>query len=170
MKDSTWTALKIAGLFAGLGILVSRFFVLHWLSGQAAVVLFFLWYAVLFGFTQVVAMALDEQSAGVWEPRHLAIGLAVVLLVFAAGIVLYWPTSTYSVLAAGQDPSQVPSYVLATEDEVVYQGWYALGVHDLTALGILTYGLTPFLLVFVAVTLLKPETVQDALSRLFGRT
>ncbi len=166
-SERTWTALKVAAVFAGLGVLVSRAFVLQWLSGQAAVALFFLWYAVLFAFTQVIAMALDEQAMDLWEPRHLAVGLAVVMLVFAAGIVLYWPTSTYAVLATGGDPSQVPSYVLATEDEVTYWGWWSLGVRDLTALGVLTYGVTPFLLVFAAVTLLRPETVQDAIANVF---
>ena len=164
MEDRTWTALKLAGLFAGLGVLVSRFTVLQWLDAQSAVVLFFLWYLVLYVFLNVIAWAVEED----WEPRHAGVTLGILLLVFAAGIVLYWPTSTYAVLAAGEDPSQVPSFVLATEDEVVYQGWYALGVRDLTALGILTYGLTPFLLVFAAVTLISPEAVQEALSRLFG--
>ena len=133
MEDGTRTALKVAGVFAGLGVLVSRFTVLQFLDAQSAVVLFFLWYAVLYVFLNVLAIVVGED--GFWEPKYGRVTLGIVLIVFAAGIVLYWPTSTYAVLATGADPSQVPSYVLATEDELVYQGWRSAGVEDLTLLG-----------------------------------
>ncbi len=165
MEDRTWTALKLAGVVAGLGILVSRFVVIQWLGQQGAVVLFILWWLVLYVFVNVLAYAVQED----WEPSYARVSLGILMIAFAIGIVLYWPTSTYAVLASGGDPSQVPSFVLATEDEVTYQAWWVLGVRDLTALGILTYGLTPFLLIFAGVSLISPEAVGDALSRLFER-
>ena len=216
-----WTAAKIALVVGGLGLLLSRFFVIRWASAQTPAVLLLVWYGVLFAITQVV-FPLVLGNEGIWDPHHAQVGLGFVLVWFAIGIVAYFPASTYSVLVSGANPAAIPPYLISSEDQVTYQAWNGVlgplgtvstnlliglaiaavavvvvalkltdriqeeGVYEgaavalvaavvvavvpwhlppesgLWVLGLLTYALTPFVLTFLGVLLMRPEDVQKA--------
>lgn len=157
------TVILTALLFAGIGLFTSRPQVLQWLNTQSPETAFFLWYILLFAFVEISSLVLFKRL----DLSSLRIGVGVVMLVFAVGIVLYFPASTYSLIAVGANPSGTPSFLLASEDQFAYDVWHTfLPWVGNDILGILVYGLTPFLLVILAASVISPAKFSRAVKGL----
>ncbi len=163
LRPSTKFAIKTALLLAGFGLLFSRFAFIQFLNREQALTLLLLWYVVLFAFIQVGSYYLFHRV----NTDTMRVGVGLVLLWFAAGIVIYWPASEYSILVVGGDPASVPPYLIATEDELAFYFWFhVLNVKDLFWSGVLTYAVAPFLLVLAAVFLVTPESFRRAVKEI----
>jgi len=150
--------LVLALLVGGLGFIVSRPLILRWLSEQSPITAFFLWYVLFFAYIQVVSLVLFRRL----DMRSLEAGLGIVLIVFALGIVLYWPASDYALRVVGGSES-APSFLLATEDQITFQFWSSVlpGLGN-DVLGVLTYAVTPALLILLASFFIAPSRFRQA--------
>lgn len=157
--------LGIALLLGGLGFIVSRPTVLLFLDAQSPVSAFVLWYLLFFAYIQAASLVLFHRiDVGTFRG-----GIGILMLTFAWGIVAYFPASGYALIAIGQSSSQVPSFLLASEDELTYLFWHGLlpGLANYWA-GILTYVITPAALGVAAVFVIGPRRILTAFSRLLG--
>ncbi len=158
-KSSKGTAVVVAFLLGALGLFTSRPQVLQWLNGQGPIVAFLLWYVLLFTFIQIGSFLMFHK----FDIRTIELGLGVILIAFAGGIVLYWPASDYSLSEVGANPSGVPSFLIASEDQLVYVLWRGLLPGASTdILGLLTYVLTPIVLVLVSGIFIAPRQLTAA--------
>ncbi|MGC8974128.1 MAG: hypothetical protein ACP5KY_08000 [Thermoproteus sp.] len=145
-----------------VGLLWSRQSVVALFSSIHPLYVLVLWYAVYGAFIYFVlrGVPLAGKRFGVSETA------VVVLLTFAFLIVFNQVESPYAAIAAGRDPSAVPSLLYATEDGVVFMAWQSvvqswrfpllcapwgcLWSHWYDLARDLTYVATPLLLVLVA--------------------
>lgn len=152
MRQSTVVALKAAVAIGLLGFLISRWYVIRFADTQSAVVLLALWYVVFFAFINLTVFWIWR----VWDFRTLRASLGLLLLWFGALVAFYWPASQYTVLVTGAPPP--PSVLLATEDDLVFEGWFLLlGTRSLDAVAPALALAGAFLLSFSLFFLLHPR-------------
>lgn len=155
----------LALLLGFLGLIVSRPELLNWLNSQNANVDFVLWYVLLFAYIQFASLILFHR----FDLATLRGGVGVLILIFAWGIVSYWPASGYSLAAVGANFNGTPSFLVASEDQLTYAGWQTLLPWLANFwLGVLTYILTPILLGLAAVAIIGPRRALRAFSDLLG--
>ena len=154
-------ALILAVSVGIMGFIVSNAAVLQWLATQSPTVDFFLWYGLLSVWLAVVYWALFH--------KHITVKLDAALLLFwfALGTVIYWAASDAALMNAGlPSGGSVPSFLLASEDQVISQAFLSLGAAPWLAV-ILTYVVVPAVLVFIAVLLAK-KGGANLIKGLFG--
>jgi len=143
------------GLF---GFIMSRKQVLEWIAPMSSLNALVLWY-IFFG-VFVTLLGFWVFSAR-WTPRHT---LAVLLISWALGIVLYFPISSYSTGITGAHLTGVES---ATEDFVTMSFLSSIGINDST--GIITYAVMPFLLILASGLIVAPNTFSRVMRAIVGR-
>jgi len=152
-------AVLVAFLLGGLGFFTSRPFLLQWLNTQNPILAFLLWYVLLFSFVQLGSLLIFHRL----DYTTLRLGIGILVIAFAGGIVLYWPASTYSLNVVGATQAGTPSFLIASEDQLVYSFWqFFLPFASNDALGILTYAITPALLVLIAGLFVAPRQFSAA--------
>ncbi len=144
------TALRVALMVGLFGLIVSRKTVLEWVAGQSPLESLVVWYAIFGIFISILGYSVFNMA---WNPRYT---VALLIVTFALGIVLYWPVSGYSTQITGAHLTGVEA---ATEDGIVYNALLSIGIHDST--GIITYAIVPFLLILISAEIIAPS--------LFGR-
>lgn len=150
----TRTAFLTVLLFAGLGLIISRPIVLLFLNTQSPEVAFFLWYLLLFAYIEFASFVIFRR----FDLSAIRGGLGIIILVFGAGIIFYWAASGYALTVVGANPQGTPPFLLASEDQLVYNLWRtALPFVGNDALGFLTYVVTPALLVLLSSFILSPK-------------
>lgn len=159
-------ALTFALLVAGLGFFISRGSVLVYIATLDPTATFILSYVVLYVWILLVGLVLSRRPPDV---KILKFSVALIILTFAFGVVLYWPASACAVLATGGNPATVPSFLLSSEDQVVCQGYIGLGITNVELLLFLTYVLTPFVLTFISVYIIAPQQARKFVRSIIGR-
>jgi len=119
--------LKVAVVVGLFGLIMSRKQVLEWIAPMSSLNALVLWY-VFFGI--FISLLGYWVFSAKWTPRHT---LAVLLISWALGIVLYFPVSDYSTDITGAQLTAVES---STEDMVTFDALKSIGITDST--GIIT--------------------------------
>ena len=162
MKASTWFALKFALLVGALGLIVSYGPLLAWLATQDPAVDFALWYALLAAWVAAAYYVLFGKLISV------KLDAALLILYFALGTVLYWAASQAALTNAGiSTGGSIPSFLLASEDQIISEGFLALGL-PVWLVVVLTYGVVPAVLVFISVAIIAPNRSRSAVRKIFG--
>ena len=144
---------------------------LQFLNSLNPVMILLIWYMVLGYLIWILFQKGNER----WGYRSLTPGqiAGILLLVFAVMIVLR-VESPWAAAAIGQNPSQVPAILYASEDGVTYMIWDQLtkGLGDgpilwyqtrAELLADLTYIATPVILTLLASVLMTPRQFQRQL-------
>ena len=162
---------RVAAILGMMGWLFSRGCMLQFLNSLNPIMILFIWYMVL-GY---LIWILFQRGGERWGYRSLTLGqiAGILLLVFAVMIVLR-VESPWAAAAIGQNPSQVPAILYASEDGVTYMIWDQLtkGLGDgpilwyqtrAELLADLTYIATPVILTLLASVLMTPRQFQRQL-------
>jgi len=157
MRGPSEMVLKVAVLFGAFGLIVSRKQVLDWIAPMSSMNSLVVWYVVFGAFLTVLGYWVFSAR---WNIKYT---LALVMITWAFGIVLYWPISSYSTGITGAHLTGVES---ATEDAVTYSFLQSLRIHDST--GILTYAVVPFLLILFAGWLVAPQMFNRIVKSVAG--
>jgi hypothetical protein len=110
-----------------------------------------LWYVFFGVFITILGFTVFQAR---WNPRYT---LALLIISWALGIVLYYPISSYSTDITGAQLTGVES---ATEDAATMSWLSSIGINDST--GIITYAIVPALLILLSGWVIAPS--------LFSRT
>ncbi len=139
--------LRILLAVGALGFVVSHPLLLGWLGQQTPWFAFAIWYVVFFAFITFVGITL---LPGRFNVRH-----AFGILILWAGMapVLGWVDST--VLSERLTGAKITG-VEASPEESVFGYFWQLFTNDTGTLVFLVYVLTPVLLVFLSIVILKP--------------
>ncbi len=156
--------LVVAFLFGGLGLIVSRPEILSWVDSQGPVIAFVAWYVLFFAYLQFTSVVIAHRI----DLGTLRASVGIVILIFAFGIVDYFPASQYSLIVVGANPAAVPSFLIASEDQLTYVFWNAIlpGFPNFW-MGILIYFVTPIILVIVAAFVIGPRNLVRSAQLLF---
>lgn len=157
-------ALEMGGLVAVLGFIVSNPTLLFWLASQDPILDFFLWYGVLAVWVAAAYWVLFR------APIRLNIDIALLILYFAFGTVFYWAASDAALLNAGISPqtvSNIPAFLLASEDQLISSAFMALGASPALAVP-LTYWVVPALLVILALGFIAPNRAGSLLKKILN--
>jgi hypothetical protein len=157
MRGPSEMVLKVAVLFGLFGLIVSRRSVLDWIAPMSSLNSLVVWYVVFGAFVTILGYWVFSAR---WNIKYT---LALVMITWAFGIVLYWPISSYSTSITGAQLTGVES---ATEDAVTFSFLQSLGVHDST--GVLTYAVIPFLLILFAGWLVAPTMFNRVVKSVVG--
>jgi len=150
--------LHVAILVGLFGFIMSRKQVLEWIAPMSSLNALILWYVFFGVFVSLLGFWVFSAR---WTPRHT---LAVLLISWALGIVLYFPISSYSTGITGARLTGVES---ATEDFVTMSFLSSIGINDST--GIITYAVVPFLLILAAGMVVAPNTFSRVMRAIVGR-
>ncbi len=146
-------------MFAGLGFIASRKQVLEFIAPMSPLNSLFMWYILFGGFLTLLGYWVLSAR---WDIKYT---VALLMVTWAFGIVLYWPISGYSTSITGAHLTGVED---ATEDAVTYSFLLSLGIHDTT--GIITYAIVPFLLIVLAGWIVAPAMFSRIVRSLVGRS
>jgi hypothetical protein len=149
---------KVAVIVGLFGLIMSRPFLLEWLTGFSNAEALLIWYAAFAVFLLAIGYAVMP------EGMNLRWLVALVLVTWALGIVLYLPISDYSTEYTGATVTSVEG---ATEDMVTYEFLASLGYTDST--GIVTYAVIPFLLIMFAGYVVAPQMFAKVFGLVMGR-
>jgi hypothetical protein len=150
--------LRVSLLVALFGLVMSRKVVLEWIAPMTATNALVVWYAAFGIFLTLLGYLVFSSK---WSPRFT---IALLLISWALGIVLYLPISDYSTSITG---AQLTGVEAATEDMITYQFLSGLGIHDSS--GIITYAVIPFLLLILAGSIVAPNLFARTLRAVVGR-
>lgn len=155
MRRMVWKLAILVGLF---GLVTSRRQVLDWIAPMTSLDSLIVWYIAFGLFVMAAGFYIFNQ---VWTPKYT---IAILLVTWALGIILYWPVSNYSTAITGAKLTGVES---ATEDAITYSFLQDLGIHDST--GILTYAVVPAILILVAGNIIAPQLFGKIFRSVLGR-
>jgi len=142
-------AILFALAIGGLGFIVSNATVLQFLAAQNPSVDFILWYGLLAIWSAAVYYILFGRLISVRTD------VAFLMFYFAIGTVFYWAASDAALQNAGiQSGGNVPSFLLASEDQLISSFFLWLGASPALAVA-LTYWVIPPVLVFLALMIAK---------------
>jgi len=150
--------LRVAVLMGLFGFIMSRKQVLEWIAPMSSLNALILWYVFFGVFVSLLGFWVFSAR---WTPRHT---LAVLLISWALGIVLYFPISGYSTGITGAQLTGVES---GTEDMVTWNALQSIGINDST--GIITYAVVPALLILVAGWVVAPSLFARTFKSVVGR-
>lgn len=150
--------LKVAVVVGLFGFIMSRKQVLVWIAPMSSLNALILWY-IFFGVFLTILGFMVFQSR--WNPRYT---LALLIISWAFGIVLYYPISNYSTDITGASLTGVES---ATEDAATHSFLQSVGINDST--GIITYAIVPFFLILFAGLVIAPSLFEKTLRGVVGR-
>lgn len=158
MNGPSSAVVKVAVLMGGFGLIMSRRQVLEWVAPMTSFNALLLWYVIFGAFITVLGYWVFQAK---WDIRYT---IALVLISWAFGIVLYFPVSSYSTDITGAQLTGVES---ATEDAATMDFLSTLGVHDST--GILTYAVVPALMILLAGWVIAPSFFNRIIASTVGR-
>ena len=138
--------LKVALVVGLFGLIMSRKQLLEWIAPMSSLNALILWYICFAVFLSVLGFWV---LGGHWNARYT---IALVMISWALGIVLYFPISSYSTGITGANLTGVEA---ATEDYVTNSALSSIGISDST--GIITYAIVPFLLILLAGLVIAPN-------------
>lgn len=150
--------LKVALLVGLFGFIMSRKQLLEWIAPMSSLNALILWYVAFGVFLSLLGFFVFQ---GHWNPRYT---LALLVISWALGIVLYYPVSPYSTGITGAEITAVES---STEDYVTNEFLSGMGVNDSS--GIITYAIIPFLLLLFAGLVVAPNWFGRILQTGVGR-
>ena len=150
-----WKVAILVGLF---GLVMSRKQVLEWIAPMSSLNALIVWYIAFAIFLSLLGYYVFPAH---WQARYT---LALILVSWALGIVLYLPVSGYSTNITGAHLTGVES---ATEDYVTYQWLQSIGINDST--GIITYAIVPAVLILLAGLVVAPNFFSRILRATMGR-
>jgi len=150
--------LKVAVVVGLFGLIMSRKQVLQWIAPMSSLNALVLWY-VFFGI--FISLLGYWVFSAKWTPRHT---LAVLLISWALGIVLYFPVSSYSTDITGAHLTAVEA---ATEDMVTFDALKSIGINDST--GIITYAIIPAILILISGWFVAPQLFSRTFKSIVGR-
>ena len=145
--------LKIALLFGLFGLFMSRPVVISYIASLTPGYALLLWY-ILFGiFLTLLGYSVLQ---GRWNLRYT---FASLMVMWAIGIILYYPVSEYSWNITGAHLTGIES---ATEDAVTYSFLtHTIGLDD--SAGLLTYVFIPVILILIAGYVVAPRLFNQIL-------
>ncbi len=150
--------LKVAVVVGLFGLIMSRRQVLEWVAPMSSLNALILWYVAFAVFVTVLGYWVFSAN---WTPRHT---LAVLLISWSLGIILYFPVSSYSANITGAHLTGVES---STEDYVTMNWLSSIGINDST--GIITYAIIPAILILVAGWFVAPSLFSRTFKSIVGR-
>ncbi len=145
----------IVGLF---GLIMSRRQILDWVAPMTSLDALVVWYVAFALFISILGYWVFSAK---WTPRHT---LAVLLISWALGIVLYFPVSGYSTDITGAHLTGVES---STEDYVTMSWLSSIGISDST--GIITYAIIPAILILISGVFVAPQLFSRTFKSIVGR-
>jgi hypothetical protein len=151
--------LKIAVAIGLFGLITSRREVLEWIAPMSSLNAIILYHIILATFLTVLGYWVFSTR---WTPKYT---LAVILIDWALGIVLYFPVSSYSTGITGAHLTGVEA---ATEDYCTMNALASIGIHDST--GIITYAIIPAVLILIAGIIVAPSLFSRMFKSILGRT
>jgi len=149
---------KVGIIVALFGLIMSRKQVLEWVAPMSSLDAIIVWYIAFGVFLTLLGFYV---FGGRWNPRYT---IALLLISWALGIVLYYPMSPYSTEVTGASVTGVES---ATEDYTTYQFLQGIGINDSS--GIITYGVIPFVLVLLSGLVVAPSLFSKVFRSVVGR-
>ena len=149
---------KVAIIVSLFGLIMSRKQVLEWVAPMSSLDAIIVWYIAFGIFVSLMGFYV---FGGRWNPRYT---IALLLISWALGIVLYYPMSPYSTDVTGATVTGVES---ATEDYTTMIWLQDLGINDSS--GIITYGVVPFLLILISGLVVAPNWFSRILHTGVGR-
>jgi len=150
--------LRVAVLVGLFGLIMSRRQVLDWIAPMTSMDALVVWYVAFAGFITLLGYWVFSAH---WTPRHT---LAVLLISWALGIVLYFPVSSYSTGITGAHLTGVEA---ATEDYVTMSALSSIGINDST--GIITYAIIPAILILISGWFVAPQLFSRTFKSIVGR-
>ncbi len=150
--------LRVAILVGLFGFIMSRKQLLVWIAPMSNLNALILWY-ICFG---VFITALGYWIfSGRWTPRYT---VALLLISWAVGIVLYLPVSSYSTEITG---AQLTAVEASTEDYITMDALQSIAINDST--GIITYAIIPALLILISGWVIAPQLFARTFKSVVGR-
>jgi len=150
--------LRIAILVGLFGFIMSRKQVLEWIAPMSSLNALILWYLAFAAFITILGFYVFSAR---WTPRYT---LALLLISWSLGIVLYLPVSDYSTNITGASLTGVEA---ATEDMCTLDALRSIGINDSS--GIITYAVIPALLILIAGYFVAPALFQRTFKSVVGR-
>ena len=149
---------KIAVIVGLFGLIMSRRQVLDWVAPMTSMDALVVWYIAYAIFLSVLGFYVIGVH---WNLRYT---VALLLITWALGIVLYFPISSYSTGITGAHLTGVES---ATEDYVTMSCLSGMGINDST--GIITYAIIPAILILIAGIIVAPNLFSRIFKAGMGR-
>lgn len=150
--------LRVAILVGLFGFIMSRRQVLEWIAPMSSLNALVLWYFCFAIFISILGFWVFSAR---WTPRYT---VALLLISWALGIVLYLPVSGYSTHITGANLTGVES---ATEDQITWDALQSIGINDST--GIITYAIVPALLILLSGYVIAPTLFSRTFKSILGR-
>ena len=149
---------KVAVVVGLFGLIMSRRQVLDWVAPMTSMDALAVWYIAYAIFLSVLGFYVIGAH---WNLRYT---VALLLITWALGIVLYFPISSYSTGITGAQLTGVES---STEDYVTMSALNSIGINDST--GIITYAVVPFLLILISGLVIAPNLFSRIFKAGMGR-
>jgi len=149
---------KVAVVVGLFGLIMSRRQILDWIAPMTSMDALLVWYIAYAIFLSVLGFYVIGVH---WNLRYT---VALLLITWALGIVLYFPVSGYSTNITGAHLTGVES---ATEDAATYSWLSSIGVHDSS--GIITYAVIPAILILIAGIVVAPNLFSRIFKAGMGR-
>ena len=143
------------GLF---GFIMSRKQVLVWIAPMSSLNALILWYIAFAIFITALGFYVFQAR---WSPRYT---IALLLISWALGIVLYLPVSSYSTEITG---AQLTAVEASTEDYITMDALESIGINDSS--GIITYAVIPALLILLSGLVIAPSFFNRIIGSVVGR-
>ncbi len=149
---------RVAILVGLFGFVMSRKQLLVWIAPMSTLNALILWYICFAGFLTILGFLVFNAR---WSPRYT---LALLLISWALGIVLYLPVSSYSTEITG---AQLTAVEASTEDYITMDALQSIGINDST--GIITYAIIPALLILISGWVMAPQLFARTFKSVVGR-
>ena len=150
--------LRVAILVGLFGFVMSRKQLLQWIAPMSNLNALILWYIFFAVFLTILGFLVFNAR---WSPRYT---LALLLISWALGIVLYLPVSSYSTDITG---AQLTAVEASTEDYITMDALESIGINDSS--GIITYAVIPALLILLAGLVIAPSFFNRIVGSVVGR-
>ena len=150
--------LKVAVVVGLFGLIMSRRQVLEWIAPMSSLNALIVWYVAFAIFLTALGFLVFQSH---WNPRYT---VALLLISWALGIVLYLPVSDYSTHITGASITGVEG---ATEDMITFDALRSIGINDST--GIITYAIIPAILILIAGIIVAPNLFSRIFKAGMGR-